>query len=60
MTEFPRPAAGSWPPMNSPGYGSTRKRHALHPPIAIPHTLSETSAPRFSPAPSAPANSTAW
>jgi len=49
VTEFPRPAAGSWPPMNSPGYGSTRKRHALHPPITIPHTLSETSAPRFSP-----------
>jgi protocatechuate 3,4-dioxygenase beta subunit len=35
--------------MNSPAYGSTRKRHALHPPIAIPHTLSETSAPRFTP-----------
>jgi len=49
VTEFPRPEPGTWPPMNSPAYGSTRKRHALHPPITIPHTLSETSAPRFSP-----------
>ena len=47
MTEYPRPQG--WAPMDSPGYGSTARRHATHAPIAIPHTLTETSAPRFTP-----------
>ncbi|MCX7372157.1 MAG: protocatechuate 3,4-dioxygenase subunit beta [Alphaproteobacteria bacterium] len=44
------PAPGQMPPMDAPGYGSTHKRHARHAPIRIPHTLTETSAPRFTPA----------
>ena len=36
-------------PYNSPGYGSTRLRHPLQPLLDLPHTLTETSAPSFSP-----------
>ena len=46
-----RPAApGSQPDNNAPDYASTRKRHPLHPPIAFPHTTTEATGPRFSPA----------
>jgi len=44
------PAAGSQPPLDSPAYGSTHKRHPKHPPISIPTSLSEASAPHFDPA----------
>lgn len=38
------------PPNASPDYGSTRLRAPSQPLLRIPHTLTETSAPRFSPA----------
>ncbi|MDW8315175.1 MAG: protocatechuate 3,4-dioxygenase subunit beta [Rhodovarius sp.] len=38
------------PPWDVPAYGSTRRRHPLSAPIPIPHSLTETSAPRFDPA----------
>ena len=41
------PAAGSQPPLNSPAYGSTQKRHPKQPPIRIAPTLSESLAPRM-------------
>ena len=44
------PAAGSQPPLDSPAYGSTHKRHPKHPPISIPTSLTEASAPHFDPA----------
>lgn len=53
MTDLPgyrHPAPGQMPTMDAPAYGSTHKRHAKHPPIRIPHTLTEISAPQFTPA----------
>ena len=47
---FRHPVPGQMPPMDAPAYGSTHKRHATHAPIRIPHTLTEVSAPRFTPA----------
>lgn len=44
------PAAGSQPPLDAPAYGSTHKRHPKHPPVSIPTSLTEASAPRFDPA----------
>jgi protocatechuate 3,4-dioxygenase beta subunit len=41
-------AAGSQPPLDAPGYGSTHKRHPKQPPLRITATLTETSAPRMS------------
>ncbi|RVT96354.1 protocatechuate 3,4-dioxygenase subunit beta [Rhodovarius crocodyli] len=38
---------GVFPPMDLPSYGSTHKRHPDQAPVRIPHTLTETSAPRF-------------
>ena len=41
-----RHAAG----LDTPVYGSTRKRHPTQRLHKIPHTITETSGPRFSPA----------
>lgn len=38
---------GSQPPLDSPGYGSTHKRHPKQAPIAIAPTLTESLAPRM-------------
>ena len=43
-------APGSQPPLNSPAYGSTRHRHPQQAPIRIGTTLSESAAPRMTPA----------
>ena len=41
-------APGSQPPLNSPAYGSTHKRHPKQAPIRILPTLTESLAPRMS------------
>jgi protocatechuate 3,4-dioxygenase beta subunit len=46
---YRRPAAGSQPPLDSPAYGSTAKRHPLHTPVRMEHTVTETSGPAFTP-----------
>lgn len=38
---------GTQPPNDSPAYGSTRLRHPTRPPLRIPQTITETTAPRF-------------
>jgi protocatechuate 3,4-dioxygenase, beta subunit len=50
LVTYRRPAPGTQPPLDSPAYGSTHKRHPNLPPIRVPHTLTETTAPRFDPA----------
>ena len=42
--------AGTQPPLDLPPYRSTAKRHPLHAPLKLPHTVTETTGPRFSPA----------
>jgi len=41
-------APGSQPPLDTPGYGSTRLRHPTRPALKIPHSVTETTGPRFS------------
>ena len=50
LVTYRRAAPGTQPPLDSPAYGSTHKRHPTLPPIRVPHTLTETTAPRFDPA----------
>ena len=47
---YARHAPGSQPPLDSPGYGSTHKRHPKQALIRAPHTLTETTSPRLTPA----------
>ena len=42
--------AGSQPPYNVPAYRGTTKRHPTHALHKLPHTITETSGPQFSPA----------
>jgi protocatechuate 3,4-dioxygenase beta subunit len=50
MDEAYRPhAAGSQPKPDSPAYGSTARRHPLHAPVRVGHTITETSGPNFAP-----------
>lgn len=49
-TPYARHAPGSQPPLDSPAYGSTRKRHPSQSLIRAPHTLTETTSPRLTPA----------
>ncbi len=44
---YPRPAAGTHPPNDSPGYKSTILRHPKEPLVIIPHTLSELTGPVY-------------
>ena len=44
---YRRPAAGTHPPNDSPGYRSTARRHPKEPLIVIPHTLSELTGPVY-------------
>ena len=44
---YPRPAAGTHPPNDSPGYKSTILRHPKKPLVIIPHTLSELTGPVY-------------
>jgi protocatechuate 3,4-dioxygenase beta subunit len=44
------PAPGSQPPYDAPEYGSTHRRHPTRPLLRLPHTSTETSAPRPPPA----------
>ena len=44
---YRRPAAGTHPPNDSPGYRSTARRHPAEPLIVIPHTLSELTGPVY-------------
>lgn len=46
-TTYARESLGVHPPNDSPGYGSTHKRHPTHPPLVLPHTLSELTGPVF-------------
>lgn len=48
LSGYRRPAAGTQPPYDAPSYGSTRLRHPQQPLLHLPHTLTETSSPRFS------------
>ena len=50
MGPYARPLPGTQPPLDSPQYGSTRARAPLLAPIRAPHTLTEASSPRLSPA----------
>jgi len=45
--KYPRPAAGTHPPNDSPGYRSTILRHPQEPLVIIPHTLSELTGPVY-------------
>lgn len=40
---------GTQPALNTPAYLSTAKRHPLRAPVRIPHTVTETTGPGFSP-----------
>jgi protocatechuate 3,4-dioxygenase beta subunit len=42
-------ADGTQPDYDVPAYGSTRKRHPREVLLRVPHTVTETSGPRFSP-----------
>jgi protocatechuate 3,4-dioxygenase, beta subunit len=44
---FPRSSAAAHPPAIHPDYRSTVKRGPTQPPVVIPHTLTETTAPVF-------------
>jgi protocatechuate 3,4-dioxygenase beta subunit len=46
---FRPPVAGSQPPYHAPEYRSTAKRHPREAPVAVPHTVTETTGPLFSP-----------
>src|SRR6516165_7215168 len=39
---------GTQPPYDAPDYGSTHKRHPQDGLVRLPHTITETSGPRFS------------
>jgi protocatechuate 3,4-dioxygenase beta subunit len=41
------PAPGTQPAYDLPGYGSTRRRHPTQPPLRVPHSITEVSAPRM-------------
>lgn len=45
--KYPRPAVGTHPPNDSPGYRSTILRHPKEPLVIIPHTLSELTGPAY-------------
>ncbi len=47
---YRRPDPATQPPLDAPAYGSTHRRHPKQPPLRVPHSLTETSAPRFTPA----------
>jgi len=47
---YRRPALGTQPPYDFPAYGSTRLRHPKQRLVRLEHTLSETTAPRMTPA----------
>jgi len=49
-TAFRRPDPATQPPYDAPAYGSTHKRHPKQNLVVVPHTLTETSGPRFDPA----------
>jgi Protocatechuate 3,4-dioxygenase beta subunit N terminal/Dioxygenase len=40
--------SGTQPPYDAPSYGSTQKRHPQERPVSLPHTITETTGPRFS------------
>src|SRR5271169_4702878 len=40
--------AGTQPPYDAPDYGSTHKRHPQEDLVRLPHTITETTGPRFS------------
>ena len=46
---YRRPTLLTQPPYDAPAYGSTRLRHPQQKLLRLPHTVTETSAPRFSP-----------
>lgn len=54
MTGYRRPTPGTQPPYDAPAYGSTHHRYPRQALVAVPHTLTEVAAPRFSPARYAP------
>ena len=41
-------APGTQPPYDAPDYGSTHKRHPQEDLVRLPHTVTETTGPRFS------------
>ena len=41
---------GTQPPYDAPAYGSTHKRHPVEDLVLLPHTVTETAGPSFSPA----------
>ena len=47
VTGYRREPAESRPPLDYPGYGSTRLRAPTRPPILLPHSLSEITGPLY-------------
>jgi protocatechuate 3,4-dioxygenase, beta subunit len=47
VTGYRREPAESRPPLDYPGYGSTRLRAPTRPPILLPHSLSEVTGPVY-------------
>jgi protocatechuate 3,4-dioxygenase beta subunit len=48
-TPFRPHVPGSQPPYDAPAYGSTALRHPTRPLVRLPHTVTETTGPRFTP-----------
>jgi protocatechuate 3,4-dioxygenase beta subunit len=48
--DYRRPDPATQPPHDVPAYGSTHHRHPKQALVRVPHTLTEASGPRFSPA----------
>src|SRR5215813_5770774 len=46
-TPFRPYQAGTQPPYDAPDYGSTHKRHPQEGLVRLPHTITETTGPRF-------------
>ncbi|MFE3000687.1 protocatechuate 3,4-dioxygenase subunit beta [Nocardia sp. NPDC059246] len=46
---FRHDPAGTHPPLDSPGYGSTKLRHPQHPLVLLPHRLTEITGPLLGP-----------
>ena len=58
VTGYRREPAESQPPLDYPGYGSTRLRAPTQPPVLLPHTLSEITGPVLRPRPASARSTT--
>ncbi|WP_024875807.1 protocatechuate 3,4-dioxygenase subunit beta [Saccharomonospora piscinae] len=49
LPRYRRDPEGTHPPLDSPGYGSTRLRHPAQPLVLLPHKLTEVTGPLLGP-----------